>query len=407
MSSPGSKNLEDILGKKFGINILNSMGLAIAVVDRDFRIVWANSQYHKIQEIPEAPARSVVGRHCYEISFNSKTPCSEKICAVRRTFRTKQNSRGLKVIQKGGGAKFLEVFSFPLHSPQHRLEYGVEVIQDNTRLYKLVQLSDRLTAYASHELKTPLATINQLTNVLRQIDLPSEKRNQLYDRIVSRAQHGLKTVENFLIYSRIKAGELEINPVRTNFCTQVVKQVLDFHTEYVLDKQVKFFCDVPPDLEVVCDPDYIKVIYNNLITNAIKHGGGKTWVFLGYRGQSPDFHYFNVANTGQIIPEQQRERIFKRHVSGQKGGSGIGLDVITELVKKHGGRVWVEPCYILSDRCVWEEEINREKPQVSGGKEANNFIFTIKKGMSPASQKQKLNKEQLSTSFKRALREAI
>jgi len=314
------------------------------------------------------------------VSFGSKTPCPEKICAVRRTFKTSKNSRGLKIIEKGGQEKFLEVFSFPFYSPQGELEYGVEVIQDNTRLYKLVELSERLTAYASHELKTPLATINQLANVLKQIKLPPEKRSELYGRIINRSQHGLKTVDNFLIYSRIKAGELEISPVRTNFYTKVIKEILDFHTEYALDKGVGFLCDVPQDLEVVCDPDYIQVVYNNLITNAIKYGGERVFIFLGYRNEGDEYHYFNVANTGEVIPREDRERIFKRYVSGKEKGSGIGLDVTRELVEKHGGKIWVESCYISSDnKCFWEKDLNEKKAKDSKLTKANNFIFTISK----------------------------
>lgn len=378
MYNQSSNRLEKILGEKFGVDILNSMGLATAVVDRKFSIVWANNEYHKIQEEAE---RSVIGRKCYEVSFNSNSPCSENICAVRRTFRTDKNSRGLKVIEKGGREKFLDVFSFPLYSPQEKLEYAVEVIQDNTRLYKLVELSDRLTAYASHQLKTPLATINQLASVLRQIQLPPDKKEELYDRIISRGQHGLKTVENFLIYSKIKAGELEITPTRTNFYTKVIKEALDFHTEYALDKGIKFFCHIPQNLEIVCDPDYIQVIYNNLITNAVKHGGEKVCIFLGYLDKGDGYHYFNVANSGQLISEEDRERIFKRYISGKEKGSGVGLDVTKELVEKHGGRIWVEPCYISSNRCIWEKDLEEKVKKDPRFGEGNNFIFTISKSL--------------------------
>lgn len=379
MDNRSFNKLEKILGEKFGVDILNSMGLAIAVVDKDFNIVWANNEYHKIQEEPE---KSIIGRKCYEVSFNSKTPCPEKICAVRRTFKTNKNSRGLKVIEKGEGEKFLEVFSFPFYSPQNRLEYGVEVIQDNTRLYKLVELSDKLTAYASHELKTPLATINQLANILQQIKLPAEKEKELYERIISRSQHGLKTVENFLIYSKIKAGELEISPVKINFYTKVIREVLDFHTEHALDKGVQFFCDIPQNLEIVCDPDYIQVVYDNLITNAIKHGGEKVCIFLSYGGKDERYHYFNVANTGKVISEEDRGKIFKRYVSGKEKGSGIGLDVTRELVEKHEGKIWVKPCYISSDhKFFWEKDLEKEKSKDLKLKEANNFIFTINKNL--------------------------
>ena len=83
MNNYNSSKLEKIMGDKFGVGILNSMGLAVAVVDRDFNIVWANNEYHKIQEEPE---RSVIGMKCYEVSFNSDSPCSEKIMCSPQNF---------------------------------------------------------------------------------------------------------------------------------------------------------------------------------------------------------------------------------------------------------------------------------------------------------------------------------
>ena len=364
--------LEKILGERFGIEILNAMGIAIVVLDSNFNIIWANREYRKIQEKPE---ENIVGEKCYEISFGHNRPCTEEACAVRRTLRTKKNSKGLKVIKRGGEEKHLDVYSFPLPGPQGKLSYVVEVIEDNTQLYKLVELSDRLTAFASHELKTPLATIHQLTTILRQMDLPSEKRKALFDRIISRSQHGLKTVENFLIYSKIKAGELEITPKKVNFYRDVLERVLDFQREYTLKKGMRFICNIPKDLEVICDADYVEVVYNNLLTNAIRYGEEGTEIFVGYKDKGDKYHYFSVAAVSEPISEEDREVIFKRYVTTRKDGSGIGLDVARELIRKHGGKIWVEPCYFLPGKCLWEEAANQEDKNKM--KEGNNFVFTI------------------------------
>ena len=369
-----ANKLEQILGERFGIEILNAMGIAIVVLDPDFNIIWANREYRKIQEKPE---ENIIGRKCYEISFGRNEPCTEKACAVRRTLRTKENSKGLKVIKRRGEEKHLDVYSFPLPGPRGKASYVVEVVEDNTQLYKLVELSDRLTAFASHELKTPLATIHQLTTILRQMDLPPEKRKALLDRIISRSQHGLKTVENFLIYSKIKAGELQIIPKKVNFYRDVLERVLDFHKDYTLKKEMKFICDVPKDLEVICDADYVEVIYNSLLTNAIKYGEEDTEIFIGYSDKGDRYHYFSVASIGEPIPEEDREVIFKRYVTTRKNGSGIGLDVARELITKHGGKIWVEPCYFLSGKCLSGETVSQEYKDKM--KEGNNFVFTILK----------------------------
>ena len=369
-----AQRLEQILGERFGIEILNAMGMAIVVLDPNFNIIWANKEYRKIQEKPE---ENIIGKKCYEISFGHNRPCTEKVCAVRRTLRTQENSKGLKIIKRGREEKHLDVYSFPLPGVQGAPNYVVEVIQDNTQLYKLVELSDRLTAFASHELKTPLATIYQLTTILEQMNLPSGKRRALFNRILSRSQHGLKTVENFLIYSRIKAAELEIVPKKVNFYRDVLENVLDFQREYTLKKGMKFICDVPKDLKVICDADYVEVIYNNLLTNAIRYGEENTEIFIGYSDQDDRYHYFSVASMGEPISEEDREVIFKRYVTTRKDGSGIGLDLARELVRKHGGRIWVEPCHFVQGKCLSGEMTNqRYKGKV---KEGNNFVFTILK----------------------------
>ncbi len=366
--------LEKILGERFGIEILNAMGMAIVVLDPNFTIIWANREYRKIQEKPD---ESPVGKKCYEISFGHNSPCTEEACAARRTLRTKKNSKGLKVIKRAGEEKYLDVYSFPLPESSDKVSYVVEVIQDNTQLYKLVELSDRLTAFASHELKTPLATIHQLTTILRQMDLPAGKRKALFDRIISRSQRGLRTVENFLIYSKIKAGELDITPRKVNFYRDVLQRVLDFQKEHTLRKGMKFVCDVPKDLEVICDADYVEVIYSNLLTNAIRYGEDNTEIFIAYSDRGDRYHYFSVASVGDPIPEEDREVIFKRYVTTRKDGSGIGLDVARELIGKHGGKIWVELCYFIPGKFLSSRSVTREcKDKL---KEGNNFVFTILK----------------------------
>ncbi len=372
-NGPANK-LEQILGERFGMEILNAMGMAIVVLDPNFNIIWANREYREIQEKPED---NIVGKKCYEISFGHNKPCTEEACAVIRTLRTKKNSKGLKIIKRGGEEKYLDVYSFPLAGPRGKLGYVVEVLQDNTQLYKLVELSDRLTAFASHELKTPLATIHQLATIVRQMDLSPEKRKVLLDRITSRSQHGLKTVENFLIYSKIKAGELEITPRKVNFYRDVLGRVLDFQKEYTFKKGMRFICDVPKDLEVICDADYVEVIYNNLLTNAIRYGAEGTEIFIGYNDKGDRYHYFSVATVSEPIPKEDREVIFKRYVTTRKNGSGIGLDVARELIEKHGGKIWVEPCYFLAGKRLWEETAGQEDKDKM--KRGNNFVFTILK----------------------------
>lgn len=378
-----SEKLEDMLGKCFGVPILNAMGLSVVVVDKDFNIQWANREYQSLQRTK----KKIVGEKCYRVSFNSDTPCSEEICAVKKTLKTKESAGGLKPFRKDEEKRFLDVYSFPLLSSQGEVEYVVEVIQDNTKLHRLVEFSNKLTAYASHQLKTPLATVHQITQVMKEADLPEEKRKTFYDRILSRAQHGLKTVENFLIFSKLRSGEIEINPTETDFYSEIIEEVLGFHSDYALESKVQFNCQIPENLQLTCDVDYMKVVYNNLITNAIKHGRENGVIFLGYRDEGDHYHYFSVANPGKHIPGKERENIFTRYITEEKKGSGIGLDVCQELVEKHQGNIWVEPCYFQGGQYLSPQEVKESKKEEATLTEGNNFIFTIDKHLSKRREK--------------------
>lgn len=383
MKDSSTEELEDFLGKHFGIQILNAMGLSIVVVDKEFNIQWANTEYRNLQKTE----KKIVGEKCYRVSFNSEAPCSEEICAVKKTLKTKKSAQGLKPFKKGKEKRFLDVYSFPLPSSQEEVEYGVEVIQDNTKLHRLVKFSNKLTAYASHQLKTPLATVHQIASVLKETDLPQEKRKTFYDRILSRAQHGLKTVENFLIFSRLQSGGIEITPTKTDFYSEIIEEVFSFHADYALENGVQFNCQIPENLQLTCDADYIRVVYDNLITNAIKQGGENRMIFLGYRDKGDDYHYFNVANPGEHISQKERENIFKRHITEEKGGPGVGLDVCQEIVEKHRGNIWVEPCYFREEQYISLQEA-RESKEGAILTECNNFIFTIKKRLPKKGEKE-------------------
>ena len=121
----------------------------------------------------------------------------------------------------------------------------------------------------------------------------------------------------------------------------------------------------------------MEVIYNDLLTNAVRYGEDDTEIFIGYSDRGDRYHYFSVASVGDPIPEEDREVIFKRYVTTRKNGSGIGLDVATELIRKHGGKIWVEPCYFIPGKLLSSRAVAQEyKDKV---KEGNNFVFTILK----------------------------
>ena len=371
--------LESILGQQPGLKILNSMGFSIAILDSDLKIVWANRGYNEMHGVL---GDDIQGRYCYEVSFNSQEPCPEDRCPTRRTIKTGMEDRSLGILHKSSaGMRYLDVYCFPLKSPEDTVTHVIEVIQDNTKLHELIQFAENATHVVSHELKSPLASIATLARAVLEPNVPEEQKERFLYRIISRAESASTMIEEYLTLSAISAGQLKTVPKRVNLCNEVVDKVLDQQREAMAEKGMSARVDIPGELEVVCDPRYIQIAYNNLITNAIKYGTIGTEIHLGHVGPQNGYHYLNVANIGEWIKEGDRERVFEKYTTLGKRGTGIGLHTTREIIRKHGGDIHVEPCYFATGRFIAEKSISKEtmisEEYLDQLPKGSSFVFTI------------------------------
>jgi signal transduction histidine kinase len=116
-------------------------------------------------------------------------------------------------------------------------------------------------------------------------------------------------------------------------------------------------------LAVTADPILMRIVFSNLITNAIKYGITGGMITLGFREEDEWFR-FHVKNEGPGIPENKLTAVFEKFtridykVLGKQLGTGLGLYNTKEIIEKHGGTIWAE-----SEEGKWA-----------------NFIFEIPKG---------------------------
>ena len=371
--------LVSILGQQPGLKILNSMGFSITILDSDLKIVWANREYHEMHGVLD---EDLIDKYCYEISFNHEAPCPEEFCPARRTIKTGIDEKSLGVLHKRGEEiLYLDVYCFPLKNPDGEVSHVIEVVQDNTRLHELIRFAEDATHIVSHELKSPLSSIATLARAILEPEVPDEQKDRFLYRIISRAENAVSMIEEYLALSAISSGKLNLSPKRASFYDEVIEKVMDHQLEAMAEKGMSARIDIPGELEVVCDPKYIQMVYNNLITNATKYGTIGTEIHVGYVGPKNDYHYFDVANIGEWIKPSDRERIFEKYVTLGRRGTGIGLSTTREIVRKHGGDIWVEPCYFAIGRYIDQESILKEamisEEYLDRLPKGNKFVFTL------------------------------
>ena len=224
-----------------------------------------------------------------------------------------------------------------------------EIKRANERLLEHDQLKTEFVSIVSHDFRTPLSTIMLAAkSLIKEEDPTSSKRYREYLAIiVDQAGKLSKLAEDTLSIAKIEFGQLTYQFKIVNV-EGVIKDALSMakitsrHTfEYSVDINASY---------VRGDQTKLRQVLQNLISNAVKYspGGGKISVRVEPQSGSADEVLFSVSDQGLGIPADEIERLFKKFSRVQTGkakeirGSGLGLWICAEIIKAHGGRIWVE-----------------------------------------------------------------
>lgn len=211
------------------------------------------------------------------------------------------------------------------------------------RLQTTEEARRRFVSDASHELKTPLASIRLLTDsILQSPEIDPALTREFVADIGEEADRLTRISEKLLTLTRLDAApEPEIAPVDM---AGVVETVAHLLSPLAREDDVDLSLDLTPGCIVSANGDDLYQIAFNLIENAIKynHPGGQVLVCLTTR---PDQVIFTVSDTGLGIPVEHLPRIFDRFYRVDKarsrsaGGTGLGLSIVRDTVLRHGGTV--------------------------------------------------------------------
>ena len=237
-------------------------------------------------------------------------------------------------------------FSKPIvvRGPTDLVNLGRQLEWLRMRLLELAQERNRFLRHMSHELKTPLASIREGTELLMDGAVGELDSAQREVTTILR-DNGIKLqqlIENLLSFSAWQARHsgLEISEFRLR---PLIKSALETHQLTLLAQRVHLDLKVQ-DVELRADRAKLKLILDNLLSNALKYSPRGGTIFI-HAHADKDLLVLDVADTGPGITKEERTAIFDAFYSGRAPtaghlkGTGIGLSVVSEFVQAHGGSV--------------------------------------------------------------------
>ena len=213
------------------------------------------------------------------------------------------------------------------------------------RIDKEKQIRQEFFSNASHELKTPITSIQGYAELMESCMVQDENmKMDFIKRIKKEAINMAGLINDILMISRLEAKDAEVvvSDVRISV---LLDEITDSLKPAAASGQVFIHCDCQP-LCIKANPQQMKELLSNLVSNAVKYNrpGGQVWVNIREKGENL---VIRVRDNGVGIPQESLDRIFERFYrvdkgrSRKQGGTGLGLSIVKHIVNFYHGTIRV------------------------------------------------------------------
>lgn len=222
-----------------------------------------------------------------------------------------------------------------------------EYYQKHQLLSEVEKLKTNFIGMMSHDLKTPLARIQGMTDVIAQGATPmSSIQREALDTIRQSSEDLLKFISTILNYAQIESKGVELHLVSKDI-NILLKEVAKKHEFLAKLKHIQLILELEPLFSVNIDPELLKQVFSNLVENAIKYSPENSKVLITSE-EIDGWIQVQISDQGMGISEDELENIFSKFFRSKNAksspikGSGLGLYLARYFVELHGGRIQAE-----------------------------------------------------------------
>jgi PAS domain S-box-containing protein len=315
------------------------MDEAIIVTNRDGVVVLHNPAAIRMLDIQTDP---VIGKHL-SVSIRDQN-------AIAMIEEVVESGMSIAIEFPSGSISrlYLRARCAPVRTAGGKVVGSVTVFEDITPEKRLDQLKSEFVTMVVHELRAPLASVEQMIYAIDACGQgAADRKDHLLGRISVRIKDQLQLIENLLALSRMETGALtfSLEPIDGN---EVLAEVIEVVGPRAESSGITLrFNPSPEEWWIDADRDQIRVVFTNIVDNAIKYTPSEGSVTVSSAIGS-SLAEVRVADTGIGIPAENLPNIFDRffRVKGKatRGitGSGLGLSLVKKVVEAHKGYIDVE-----------------------------------------------------------------
>lgn len=330
-------------GLKFYSKAVEEAPDGVQIIDLDGRIIYSNKA---VEEIYGFSPEEYYGKNVNEMNADSKFADIVILPSVRMRGYW---SGELQVKHKDGRIITIWLKAAMVKNAKGEPLAMIGIIRDVTERKELEKHKDDFISVATHELKTPLTSIKLFSQILRKrvVELQDNQLADLILRIDGQADKLINLVRNLLDATKLESGKITFkkdNFSLNNLIKEVTKDIktIDSKHQILVEGKVKE--------RIQADKYRISQVLMNLLTNALRHSPDSEKIIIRATPVSKSEVLVSVQDFGEGIPKYKQAHLFERfyqaHANGEGKeqflGTGLGLYISSEIVKSHGGKIWME-----------------------------------------------------------------
>jgi signal transduction histidine kinase len=335
-------------------SIIDNLAEGVILYDQDFKILVWN---HAAERIFNLKAEDILGQ-----SFTMKVR-QDSSPRLRPLLTVLFPALATSIVRRTEPGAYPQVMDISFDDPPLELRVStdrifdtdgsqlgfIKLIHDRTREIMLLKSKSEFITVASHQLRTPLSGMNWALEDLKKQPLPKEQR-ELIESSIGATNRLLKIVNDILDVAKIEEGQFGYQFQEVDII-QFIEEALQAAEPVAAQYRVRLYFEKPKETipPIMMDVQKIGMVLSNLLDNAVKYNIPNGEVIVRVE-KMPDKHFaiVSVRDTGIGIPPEAMQKMFTQFFRADNAlkvaveGTGLGLYIAKNIIRRHGGKIWVE-----------------------------------------------------------------